>query len=466
MTTWTVRQFVDAAGGALVLPPGQSLSAAAIPGLGINSRTLPSGHAFLAIRGPRFNAHEFLEEAIARGASCVIVEERPVRAWPVPAIIVPDTVQALGAIAAAHRRRFSLPVIAITGSCGKSTTKELLAHCLGTRTLKTVGTQNNHIGVPLTLLQLTDAHDYAVVELGSNHPGEIAALASLVQPTVAVVTNIGPAHLEFFGSIQAIRREKLSLLDAVGAGGAAVLPGDQLEVLLEAKTHLHPQVRLLTFGTADHCGLQGLEIRRDGPGFTLQVRDVPGTFTTPLPGFHNVENVLAALACVQALGRPVASVAEALRTAAALPMRSELIRCNGFTVLNDCYNANPLSFARALEALHDLPVARRVVIAGDMLELGASAPAAHEAIGRLAARYGVALVVAVGAFAAEVARGAAASPGTGTRTYRTVEELLAQLPAMVRDGDGILVKGSRKMGLEQVTAQLQALAVQRHPHGT
>jgi UDP-N-acetylmuramoyl-tripeptide--D-alanyl-D-alanine ligase len=331
--------------------------------------------------------------------------------------------------------------------------------------LKTEGTQNNHIGLPLTLLQLTEAHQYAVVELGSNHPGEIAYLARIAQPTVAVVTNIGPAHVEFFGTIEAIRQEKLSLLDALGAEGAAVVPGDQLEVLLEAKTRLHPQARLMTFGTAEHCGLQGVEIRRVGMGFALQLRDVPGVIQVPLPGFHNVENVLTALAVVQVLGQSLAEAGEALQRLAAVPMRSELIQCNGFTVLNDCYNANPLSFARALEALHDLPGKRRVVIAGDMMELGLATAAAHQAIGSLAARYGIELVVAVGAYASDVVRGVAASQGTQTLTYRTVEELLAQLPTMVRDGDSLLVKGSRKMRLEQVTAQLQVLGAARHVHG-
>ena len=469
MTPWTVRQLLDATGGTLLAPCGSSASDPVVTGIGLDSRHLQPGHAFLAIRGPRFNAHDFLEDAIARGAACVIVQERPAATLPVPAMLVPDTVKALGALAASYRKRFSCPVIAITGSCGKTTTKDLIAHLLratGAQVLRTSGTQNNHIGVPLTLLRLTEAHDYAVIELGSNHPGEIASLASVAQPTVAVVTNIGPAHLEFFGSVEAIRREKLSLLKALGAGGSAVVPGDQLEVLLEAKACLHPQARLLTFGTADHCGMQGVEIRRDGHGFALQVREVPGTFAIPLPGFHNVENVLAALACLQVLGRPLVLLGEALRSFVSVPMRSELIRCNGFMVMNDCSNANPLSFARALEALHDLPATRRVVIAGDMMELGPAAKAAHQAIGRLTARYGIELVMAVGAFASDVAQGAATSAGTLTLTYRTVQELLAHLPTGVRNGDSVLIKGSRKMALEQVTAQLQALAVQRHPHGS
>ncbi len=459
MTTWTIGQLLEAAGGELISRPHtdpQAERVIPVEGVSLDSRRVKPGEAFLAIRGPRFDAHQFIPDVIERQVACLIVSDAPVPLPPVPTIVVADTVHALGAIAAAYRRRFQIPVIAVTGSCGKTTTKELIAHLLSQdhRVLKTNGTENNQIGLPLTLLRMNASHDMAVVELGSNHPGEIAYLARIARPTVAVVTNVGPAHLEFFGSLEAVRQEKLSLLEALEPAGSAVLPGDQLEVLLGAKPRLHAGITLLTFGTSQQCGVQACELTRQDGVLSMRLRGAPGTFCVPLPGSHNVENTLAALACLRTLGVPLDAVRERLARFSPLPLRSQLLRVNGLTILNDCYNANPLSFARALEVLRDLEVRRRVVIAGDMLELGVISPAAHEAIGRLCAQLGMDVVVAVGAFAEAVARGASETTHTRTMICRTVEELQALAPSLVQNGDGWLIKGSRKLQLERVTEQL------------
>jgi UDP-N-acetylmuramoyl-tripeptide--D-alanyl-D-alanine ligase len=449
MTSWTVGQLLEAIGGELVT--GDRMTP--VSGVSLDSRRLAPEEAFVAIRGHRFDAHDFLPEAIARGAACLIVARLPEPLPSVATILVPDTVRALGAIASFHRARCPIPVIAVTGSCGKTTTKELIAHLLqaSRRVLKTQGTENNHIGLPLTLLKLTASHEVAVVELGSNHPGEIAYLANIARPTVAVITNVGPAHLEFFGSLDGVRREKVSLVEALGPGGWAIVPGDQLDVLLEAKSRLAPGARLMTFGTSTQCGIQADDIRREDRGLSMRVRDVPGRFALPLLGLHNLENALAALACMKVLGIPLESVQEHLRRLAPLPWRSQLIQANGITIVNDCYNANPLSFARALEIFRDLSVRRKVLIAGDMLELGEDAPLAHQTIGRLAMQVGVDVVVAVGSFAAEVAKGAATRDHITPMTCRTVEELQGLLPTILQAGDGLLIKGSRKMQLERVT---------------
>ncbi len=462
MTSWTVDQLLEATQGRLVTGD----RATAVRGVCLDSRQLQPGEAFLAIRGQRLDAHAFLPEAIVRGASGLIISALPVRLPSVPTIHVSDTTSALGSLAAFHRRRFNIPVVAVTGSCGKTTTKELIAHLLsqqGARVLKTTGTQNNHIGLPLTLLRLDPAHEFAVVELGSNHPGEIATLARIARPTVAVITNVGPVHLEFFGSLDVVRQEKLSLLEALEPGGAAIVPGDQLDVLLEAKSRLPSQRSLLTFGSSEQCGVQALEIRRTDEGLTLRVRGVSGAFAIPLLGYHNVENVLAALACAKALGLPLESLQDGLRGFTPLPMRSEILHCNGFTILNDCYNANPLSFARALEMLRDLRVKRRVVIAGDMLELGDCSHAAHQAIGHLAAQFGMNVVVGVGTFADDIVQGASGNAATRTFRYGTIQELLQQLPSIIQDGDGLLVKGSRKLQLDQVTTFLRERAHHASP---
>ena len=305
--------------------------------------------------------------------------------------------------------------------------------------------------MPLTLLRLQPHHRTAVVELGSNHPGEIAYLASIAEPNVAVLTNVGPVHLEFFGSLMGVLREKISLLDTLPEDGAAVLPGDQLEICLEARNRLQPGTRVVTFGTTDRCDIQALDVERAGEGMLVRLRDHVAQWALPLVGYHNVENALSAVACAWAAGVPLSTTRERLATFQPVPMRSQLGRCNGLTILNDCYNANPLSFARALETLRDLAVPRRVAIVGDMLELGAYAPSAHQAIGRMASRLGIDAVIAVGEYAADVAQGVAEGrPGTVT-TYRTVQEMMRELPAMLQKGDGLLVKASRKLNLEQVT---------------
>ena len=452
MTMWTVRQILEATGGRLV----RGRPEAAITGLTIDSRRLVPGEAFLAIQGKRWDGHLFIEDAAHRGASCLIVSHIPTAtngSASLPMVLVGDTAEALGDLARFHRRRLRLPLVAITGSCGKTTTKELIAHLLGSpdTILKTIGTQNNHIGVPLTLLRIAPQHRMAVVELGSNHPGEIVYLASIAEPDVVVITNVGPVHLEFFGSLLGVLREKISLLDLLSPNGCAVLPGDQLDVCLEAPQHLLSTMRLVTFGTTDRCDIQALDVQRSTQGMIMRLRDHVTQWAVPLVGYHNVENTLAALACAWAMGVPLSVAKERLASFEPVPLRSQIVQCNGLTILNDCYNANPLSFARALETLRDMAVRRKLAIVGDMLELGEYAPSAHQAIGRLAAQLGIDAVLAVGEYAEHVAQGVREGHSENVTTYRTVQELIEQLPSMLRRGDGLLVKGSRRLNLEQVT---------------
>ena len=452
MTPWNVGQLVEATGGRLV----RGQPEAGVGGIAIDSRRLASGEAFVAIRGKRWDGHRFIEDAAHQGASCLVASQIPASAngaSALPLVLVRDTAQALGDLARFHRRRLGLPVVAVTGSCGKTTTKELIAHLAGEPddVLKTFGTQNNHIGVPLTLLRLTPRHRLAVVELGSNHPGEIAYLASIAEPDTAVLTNVGPVHLEFFGSLMGVLREKVSLLDAVSPDGCAVLPGDQLDVCLEAPRHLLPTTRVVTFGTSDRCDIQALDIQRSSDGMLMRLRDHLSQWAVPLVGYHNVENALAAVTCAWALGVPLSVAKERLLSFEAVPLRSQVVRCNGLTILNDCYNANPLSFARALEMLRDLQVRRKLAIVGDMLELGSYAPSAHQAIGRMATQLGIDTVLAVGEYAGEVAQGVREVRGSAVTVYRSVQELIEQLPSVLQHGDGLLVKGSRRLNLEQVT---------------
>jgi len=451
-STWTIPQLLEATGGQLV----HGLSTGPIDGISIDTRSMLPRQAYVAIRGKRYDGHRFVEEAARRNAACLIVSDIPkkIEATYRPSVIqVADTTEVLGDIARYHRRRLNLPIIAVTGSCGKTTTKDMIAHLItgSTSVHKSRGTWNNQIGVPLTLLGLTSVHQMGVVELGSNHPGEIAYLASIAEPKIAVVTNVGPSHLEFFGSMMEVMREKLSLLDALPHDGTVVLPGDQLDVCLEAQQFLKPGVRVVTFGTTDRCDIQAVDVHRTDNGMQFRLRDHLGQWTMFLMGYHNVENILAAIACAWAMGLPLSILRRRLSSLAVIPMRSQVMRCEGLTILNDCYNANPLSFARALETLRDLTVRRRVVIVGDMLELGSFASVAHRAIGRLAVQMGIDEIIAVGDYVDEVAAGVNEVNPNGIETFRTVRELLDRLPEILQEGDGILIKGSRKLNLEQVT---------------
>lgn len=451
---WTLGDVAQATAGQLVAGD----PALALAGLSIDSRSLKPGEAYVAIQGARLDGHQFIDEAVRQGAAAVIVSRLAPSesgAGTVPTVLVEDTTTALGDLARFHRQRWGRPVIAVTGSCGKTTTKDMIAHVIGEpgTVLKTTGTQNNHIGVPLTLLRLAPEHRYAVIELGTNHPGEIAYLTGVTEPTLALVTNVGPAHLEFFGSLLGVMQEKLSIVQALPADGTAILPGDQLDVCLEAQRFLPAGVRVVSFGAMDRCDIQALDVQRAGSseGMLLRLRDLAGQWLVPLPGYHNVENAIAAVAAAWALGVPLSDAKRRLADFSPPALRSEVLRGRSMTILNDCYNANPLSFARALETLRDLEAGRKVAIVGDMLELGDFADAAHQAIGRLATQLGIEAVFAVGQYAGAVARGAGDGQPRQVRTFDTVAQLLAALPRLVQAGDRILVKGSRKMNLEQVT---------------
>ncbi len=465
--TWTLADLAQATTGQIV----QGDPALRVVGITIDSRHVQPGEAFVAIQGTRLDGHRFLDEAVQQGAAAVIVSRLTPSdggAGTVPTVLVEDTTAALGDLARFHRRRLGVPIIAVTGSCGKTTTKDMIAHMIGEpgTVLKTTGTQNNHIGVPLTLLRLDAGHQRAVVELGTNHPGEIAYLAGIVEPNVALITNVGPAHLEFFGSLLRVMQEKLSLLQALPSDGTVILPGDQLDVCLESQRFLPPGVRVVTFGSMDRCDLQALDVQRvEGAteGMSLRLRDLAQQWFVPLPGYHNVENALAGIAAAWAIGVPLSDARRRMVGFAAPALRSEILHGRSVTILNDCYNANPLSCARALETLRDMPTGRKVAIVGDMLELGEFADAAHQAIGRLATQLGIDTVLAVGQYAEHVARGVGDGVTARARTFGTVAELLEALPRLVQAGDRILVKGSRKLSLEHVTEFL--MRRDREGHG-
>ena len=418
-------------------------------GVTIDSRRLRPGELFVALRGERYDGQRFLPDAVEAGATGAVGRDAPfegrdrIAFWPVE-----SGRAALQALAGWHRDRLPVQVVGITGSNGKTTTKELVAAVLSQRfsTTRTIGNLNNQIGVPLTLLELESGHQWAVVELGMNQPGEIAPLARISAPDIAVITNVAASHLEGLGTVESVLDEKLELARALGPDGLLVYHGDQ-PMLREAAAGL--ACRRLSYGLhpTNDLAPESWSLDEDGRGsFRLDGR----TFRLRLTGKHNIVNALAAVAVGREAGLPVGAIAGGVAEPDALPLRMQLERWGEVVALVDCYNANPESVVSAAATLSTLSGARRrIVVLGEMLELGSSSAEWHEWVGRELAKDAVDLVVTVGPGAAPIAAGAEAA-GLETRRFpdrRAAEEWLVE---NVVAGDAILFKASRGAELETV----------------
>ena len=453
MLEGTAGEIARLAGGRLVAgEPG-----GAVRGVSVDNRRVAGGELFVALPGERFDGHDFVWRAFAAGASAAMVSAE-IHMDQAPAgravIRVENTYLGLGRLAAEHRRRFGFPWVAITGSCGKSTTKELAALLLEARgpVLKAEASFNNRVGVPLTLLNAGPEHRYAVVELGSNHPGELAPLAAMARPDVAVITCIAPAHLAGFGDLDGVAEEKSAILDALRPGGLAVLNADDhyFGFLRDRSPGM-----VVSFGLSEWAQVRATDVvlAPEGTEFTL-----PGGARAelPLPGMHNIRNALAAAAIASRLGLDMAEVAARLAMAQPLHMRSRLIRAGEILLFEDCYNANPASFLAALEALDSLGEQRKVVVVGDMAELGRHSEEHHRQLGEEIAGRRVELLVAVGHEARLVYE--AASRGSARLESHYFPDAAAaaeKVPGLLKPGDTVLVKGSRRVGLEAVSAAIE-----------
>jgi UDP-N-acetylmuramoyl-tripeptide--D-alanyl-D-alanine ligase len=419
--------------------------------VGTDTRALPPGALFVAIKGARFDGNDFVGKAAERGAAGALVS-RPAD-LPLAQIEVDDTVRAFGAMAQAWRANFSIPVVAVTGSAGKTTVKELIASILARRLLVCVtqGNLNNEIGVPLSLMRLAARDEAMVVELGANHAGEIAYLGRLVAPTIAVITNAGAAHLEGFGSIAGVAAAKGELIDCLPADGVAVLNAD--DAFFADWRRRAGQRRVTSFGTA-----AGADVRLIGTPaangetsrFALALPD--GTtiaISSALVGRANVANALAAAAAAWTAGATPAEIERGLAAARPVQGRMNLMRgALGATLIDDSYNANPSAAMAALDYLAERP-GRRILVLGDMKELGADAPRLHREIGEYA-RGRADDVVAIGALAAEAAR----AFGPNAPVCADLDEARAAIEARLAADVTVLIKGSRSMGLERLVAAL------------
>ncbi|MBF0550380.1 MAG: UDP-N-acetylmuramoyl-tripeptide--D-alanyl-D-alanine ligase [Deltaproteobacteria bacterium] len=446
---------------------GTWLSAAidrTLTGVSTDSRSLPEGAAFFALSGPNFDGHSFVALAAAKGAGCAVVAEGAILPPGIPpefAIIkVPDTLLALGDLAASYRRRFHMKLVGITGSNGKTSTKEMLGRILERRyqTLTTRGNLNNLIGLPLMIFDLSPHTEAAVLEMGMSFPGEIARLCHIADPDLGLITNVGPAHLESMKNVATVAAAKGELFAGLRPNATALVNIDDQEVMGQA---VRTRARQITYGTSPKAQIQAdrIEVLPDGrPQFRLGTPSGSAKIRLKVLGRHNVTNALAAAAAGYCLDMPVDDIQTGLESYRPFSRRMEMINMpEGPIVIDDTYNANPVSTSAAIQTLAEMTVpGRRIVVLGDMLELGSEAEAAHQAIGRLVAALKIDYYFFYGSMA-EMAGAAAVAAGmdqdrvTGGDDHR---HLAAAIKTLVKQGDYILIKGSRGMTMDKVVSGL------------
>jgi UDP-N-acetylmuramoyl-tripeptide--D-alanyl-D-alanine ligase len=439
-----------------------------VDGISIDSRRLVAGDLYVAIRGERFDGHRFLEDAFARGAKAAVVDESGAaggseRAGTAPLICVEDTTRALQDMARDVRRRSGAKVVAITGSAGKTTTKEISAEFLATRhqVYRNIGNLNNHIGLPLSLLELRSRPEIAVVELGMNHPGEIRTLVGVAEPDVRVWTNVGDAHMGFFESVDAIADAKGEILEQARPGNLLVANADDARIA--ARTGEFPG-RIVTFGMEAPADIRATSIVDRGlDGTAAQVQTPAGEFhlEISLLGLANLANVLAATAVALEFDVPLDAISAAATTLRPARHRGELLRLpGGLTLIDDSYNSNPSALHGALQTISvSTGSARRIAVLGEMLELGAHATQLHQECGVAAAAAGLTLLITVGgapALAMAEAAVKAGMPKTSVAHVSSSEEAAALAALRTRPGDLVLVKGSRGIGTDLVVERLKA----------
>ncbi len=426
-----------------------------------DSRQVQAGDLFVALAGERFDGHDFLQEASSRGAAALLVrrERAPSKAGKTAIIGVAETRQALGRLAAEYRKDFALPLIAVGGSNGKTTTKNLIASVLRQKfaTLSSEASFNNNIGVPLTLLELEKGHEAAVLEVGTNHPGELAPLVRMAQPKYGVLTSIGREHLEFFGDLAGVAGEEGWLAELLPADGKFFANGDDPWTGTVAARCRATVVRV-GFSPSNDWRAQGLQVDKQGVTFEVQTPDArfAGEYRINLLGRHQMVNALLALAVGAELGLGRAEIERGLAVCKPAKMRLQLWELNGVDVLEDAYNANADSMLAALQTLQELPCSgRRVAVLGDMAELGAQSEAAHEEIGRRTAELGIGQLFAVGKMASVMARGAQRAGLNRVMAFADVDTAAAAIKSFIKMGDLLLLKASRASRLERVAELLR-----------
>ncbi len=425
----------------------------AFTSVGTDSRNVTKGQLFVALKGDHFDGHSFATQAIAQGAAAVLISDKNLNVQP--AILVEDTCQSLGELAAYWRSKFDIPLAAVTGSNGKTTVKEMLAAILrveckqSEEVLATVGNLNNHIGLPLTLLKLNAQHRYAVAEMGMNHTGEISYLSKIGKPTVALINNAGNAHIGELGSFEAIASAKGEIFEGLVPDGTAVINAD--DVFAPLWLGLAGQRKTMTFGLKNKADVTA-QYQLHASASDIEITTSVGTVTTslPTPGLHNVMNALAATATALAMGASLQAIATGLENYAGVKGRlQQKPGLNGAVVIDDTYNANPMSMKVAIDVLMAMP-GEKILVLGDMGELGDNAAEMHAEIGAYAKASGLNALYLLGEMSMETAN----AFGEGARHYSTLQALTADLVKQMKQGVNVLVKGSRFMAMERVVNEI------------
>lgn len=436
-------------------------------GVSTDSRTTKIGDCFFAIPGENFDGHNYVPDAFAKGAACTVVnKDTECEKFTGDCVLkVSDTIKALRDFALSYRRQGNFKVVAITGSVGKTTVRRIAYHVLSQhyRVHQAPKNFNNNIGLPLTLLGATGEDKIVIVELGSNHPGEIAYLTQIALPDIAVVTNVYPAHLAGFGNLQTITKEKLSISEGLPTDGILIINADLVKWLNGNRLNYQLPItnhQVITFGKSDSCDIQvqNITYKTTGSRFTINGNEV----LLPLPGAGNVENAVAAWSICRLFGIIIDDFAHAVKTLPAVPMRTELLQIGTLTVLNDCYNANPASMKNALDILANLiskEKRRLVFICGDMAELGQKTQVLHAELGASVVQAKVQILLTVGKSAKIVAEAAKDSAKYNLQTKSFTDTLSAcnNLEKFIKDYDIVLVKGSRVNKLELAVKKLKEL---------
>jgi UDP-N-acetylmuramoyl-tripeptide--D-alanyl-D-alanine ligase len=428
-------------------------------GYSIDSRTVGPEQLFFAVKGERLDGHDFVEQALEKGATSAVVRKDQLGRYSgkTKLLAVEDTLVALQILATAVRKLWGKPLIAVTGSAGKTTTKEAIAHVLKSRfrVMKSEGNFNNHFGLPLMLLKLEPEHDLAVIEMGMSHAGEIRQLAKIAQPDIGVVTNVAAVHLEFFDSLAGIARAKYELVESLPASGTAVLNADDEYVSQFGRDF---KGKVLLYGTRENASIRAERIQSkgaEGTEFDVVVGNARQHAVVPLVGEHNVLNALAAVAVGLESGLKPSQAVSALATLAPAEKRGQVLHMGNITVINDCYNSNPKALEAMVDALAFMPAKRRVVVAGEMLELGPAGEEMHRSAGQHIAEKKIDVLLGVRGLA-EAMVDAAKQSGTRASFLSSPEQAGEWLARETRDGDVVLLKASRGVKLERALETWQA----------
>lgn len=430
-----------------------------IKGISTDSRKIKKGDLFIPIKGLNFDGHDFIGKAIDLGASASL-SQYDLNTSDFTYIIVEDTQIALMRLAQYYRSKFSIPAVAVTGSSGKTTTKEMIASVLGESfdVLKNQGNLNNTIGLPITVFGLERHHDICVFEMGMNHSGEIESLAAIVKPDIAVITNVGTAHIEFLGSRENILKAKKEIFKFFTHDNKAILNGD--DDMLSTISSSRFQIIRYGINEKNDLYVQNIKQRGDeGMEFSLLLNDNKENFFVPLIGIHNVYNALCAIAVGLAMNMEVERIKRGLAKFVPGKMRMEIFDTeDGIRVINDSYNANPDSTSAAIEVLKDMPCkGRRILILGDMLELGDYSEAGHRKVGEKAAESKIDIIISIGEKAKDISKGALDKGMREEQIYHFMDNktAISKLPSILLPGDTVLIKGSRIMKLEELADSLR-----------